>query len=71
MSATSPGLSRPGEAKEGGLAFAQVTTDLRKDLDGSGIVRLVGEDRFYETVAAGVDDLLARRAGQAAPFGSR
>jgi MFS superfamily sulfate permease-like transporter len=48
------------ELHEGGveLAFARVTTDLHTDLERNGIVRLVGEDRFHETVAAGVDDFL-------------
>jgi len=47
------------------LVFARVTTDLHKDLERNGIVRLVGEDRFYETVAAGVDDFLEHRSGPA------
>ncbi len=40
------------------LAFARTTTGLLHDLERNGIVALVGEDSFYDTVAAGVDDFL-------------
>jgi SulP family sulfate permease len=40
------------------LDFARVTTELYEDLERNGIVRLIGEDRFHETVAAGVADYL-------------
>jgi MFS superfamily sulfate permease-like transporter len=53
------------------LAFARVTTDLYKDLERNGIARLVGQDRFYETVAAGVDDFLERGTARAVPLDSR
>jgi high affinity sulfate transporter 1 len=42
------------------LAFARVTTGLVHDLERNGITRLVGDDRFYDTVAAGVDAYLER-----------
>jgi high affinity sulfate transporter 1 len=42
------------------LHFARVTTSLYSDLERNGIVELVGEERFHETVAAGVADFLAR-----------
>jgi high affinity sulfate transporter 1 len=42
------------------LAFARATTGLVHDLERNGIVQLVGEDGFYDTVAAGVDDYLHR-----------
>ena len=40
------------------LAFARTTTGLLHDLERNGTVALVGEDSFYDTVAAGVDDFL-------------
>ena len=40
------------------LAFARTTTGLLHDLERNGIVALVGEDSFYDTVAAGVADFL-------------
>ena len=40
------------------LDFARVTTALYEDLEHNGIVKLVGRDRFHETVAAGVADFL-------------
>jgi MFS superfamily sulfate permease-like transporter len=40
------------------LTFARVTTGLMQDLERNGIVRLVGDDHFYDTVAAGVADFL-------------
>jgi MFS superfamily sulfate permease-like transporter len=40
------------------LDFARVTTDLYGDLQRNGVVKLIGEDRFHETVAAGVADYL-------------
>jgi SulP family sulfate permease len=42
------------------LAFARATTGLVHDLDRNGITRLVGEDRFFDTVAAGVEAYLQR-----------
>ncbi len=45
------------------LAFARATTGLIHDLQRNGIVNLVDDDRFYDTVAAGVDDFLQRGAG--------
>jgi len=50
------------ELHEGGveLALARATTGLMHDLQRNGIVALVGEDRFFDTVAAGVDDFLHR-----------
>jgi MFS superfamily sulfate permease-like transporter len=50
------------ELEEAGttLAFARVTTGLVHDLERNGIVRLVGDDRFFDTVAAGVDAYLHR-----------
>ena len=50
------------ELHEGGveLALARATTGLVHDLQRNGIVALVGEDRFFDTVAAGVDDFLHR-----------
>ena len=50
------------ELHEGGveLALARVTTGLMHDLERNGIVALVGEDRFFDTVAAGADDFLHR-----------
>lgn len=49
-----------GELHESGvrLAFARTTTGLLHDLERNGIVALVGEDSFYDTVAAGVADFL-------------
>jgi MFS superfamily sulfate permease-like transporter len=49
-----------GELREAGveLAFARATTGLIHDLQRNGIVELVGEDRFFDTVAAGVEDYL-------------
>ena len=44
------------------LHFARATASLYKDLERNGIVELVGRDHFHETVAAGVDDYLARNA---------
>ena len=40
------------------LAFARATTGLIHDMERNGIVKLVGDDRFFETVAAGVDEFL-------------
>jgi high affinity sulfate transporter 1 len=40
------------------LAFARATTGLVHDMERNGIVKLIGEDRFFDTVAAGVDDFL-------------
>ncbi len=40
------------------IAFARATTPLIHDFERNGIMRLVGEDRFYDTVAAGVDAFL-------------
>ncbi len=42
------------------LAFARATTGLVHDLERNGIARLVGDDAFYDTVAAGVDAYLHR-----------
>jgi MFS superfamily sulfate permease-like transporter len=42
------------------LAFARATTGLVHDLERNGITRLVGEDRFFDTVAAGVEAYLQR-----------
>ena len=49
-----------GELREADieLAFARATTGLVHDMERNGIVELVGEDRFFDTVAAGVDDFL-------------
>ena len=49
-----------GELHEEGteLAFARVTTGLLHDLERNGLVQLVGEEHFFDTVAAGVDDYL-------------
>ena len=44
------------------LAFARATTGLIHDFERNGIMSLVNEDRFYDTVAAGVDDFLSRGA---------
>jgi high affinity sulfate transporter 1 len=51
-----------GELGEAGvtLAFARATTGLMHDLERNGITGLVSGDRFFETVAAGVDDYLSR-----------
>jgi high affinity sulfate transporter 1 len=48
------------ELHQGGveLAFARATTSLYESLERNGIVRLVGEDRFFETVHAGVAGFL-------------
>ena len=48
------------ELHEGGvdLALARATTGLEHDLQRNGVEALVGEDRFFDTVAAGVDDFL-------------
>ena len=43
------------------LAFARATTGLVHDLERNGIARLVGDDRFFDTVAAGVDAYLHRQ----------
>ena len=40
------------------LAFARATTGLIHDFERYGITRLIGEDSFYDTVAAGVDAFL-------------
>ena len=50
------------ELHEGGvdLALARATTGLEHDLRRNGVEALVGEDRFFDTVAAGVDDFLHR-----------
>jgi high affinity sulfate transporter 1 len=50
------------ELEEAGttLAFARATTGLVHDLERNGITRLVGDDRFFDTVVAGVDDYLHR-----------
>jgi len=42
------------------LDFARVTASLHEDLKRNGIVTLVGEEHFHDTVAAGVADFLAR-----------
>ena len=42
------------------LAFARATTGLVHDMERNGIVALMADDRFFDTVAAGVDDFLAR-----------
>lgn len=42
------------------LAFARATTGLVHDLERNDITRLVPEDRFFDTVAAGVDAYLHR-----------
>jgi high affinity sulfate transporter 1 len=42
------------------LAFARATTGLVHDLERNGITMLVGDDLFYDTVAAGVDAYLHR-----------
>lgn len=46
-----------GELRGAGieLAFARATTGLLHDMERNGIVELVGLDRFFDTVAAGVD----------------
>jgi SulP family sulfate permease len=51
-----------GELDEAGvtLAFARATTGLVHDLERNGITRLVGDDGFFDTVAAGVDAYLHR-----------
>ncbi len=40
------------------LAFARATTGLVHDMERNGIAKLVGDDRFFDTVAAGVDEFL-------------
>ena len=40
------------------LAFARATTGLVHDMERNGIVKLVGDAWFFDTVAAGVDDFL-------------
>ncbi len=52
-----------GELDEAGvtLAFARATTGLIHDLERNGITGLVGDDGFFDTVAAGVDAYLHRR----------
>ena len=40
------------------LAFARATTGLIHDMERNGLAQLVGDDRFFDTVAAGVDDFL-------------
>jgi MFS superfamily sulfate permease-like transporter len=49
-----------GELRDQGteLAFARATTGLLHDMERNGVVRLVGDDHFFDTVAAGVDDFL-------------
>jgi SulP family sulfate permease len=49
-----------GELREDGieLAFARATTGLVHDMERNGVTKLVGEDHFFDTVAAGVDDFL-------------
>ncbi len=49
-----------GELHEEGveLAFARATTGLMHDLQRNGLVKLVGDEHFFDTVAAGVDDFL-------------
>ena len=47
------------------LAFARVTTGLYEHLERNGIVALVGQERFHDTVAAGVADFLRREGGRA------
>jgi len=42
------------------LDFARITTPLYEDLERNGIDKLVGPERFHDTVAAGVADFLAR-----------
>jgi MFS superfamily sulfate permease-like transporter len=42
------------------LAFARATTGLVHDLERNGITAMVGDGRFFDTVAAGVDDYLSR-----------
>jgi high affinity sulfate transporter 1 len=42
------------------LAFARATTGLVHDLQRNGVTRLVDDDMFYDTVAAGVDAYLHR-----------
>ena len=44
-----------GELREADIeiAFARATTGLIHDMERNGIVELVGEDRFFDTVAAG------------------
>jgi high affinity sulfate transporter 1 len=42
------------------LAFARTTTGLIHDLERNGLVELIGAARFFDTVAAGVDDFLER-----------
>jgi high affinity sulfate transporter 1 len=51
-----------GELHDAGitLAFARATTGLIHDLERNGIAKLMGNDRFFDTVAAGVDDFLHR-----------
>ena len=51
-----------GELRDAGieLAFARATTGLLHDMERNGIVELVGLDRFFDTVAAGVDEFLHR-----------
>jgi sulfate permease, SulP family len=44
------------------LAFARATTGLLHDFQRNGIVNLIDDGRFYDTVAAGVDDFLSRGA---------
>ena len=48
------------------LSFARVTTPLYEQLERNGIIDLVGPERFYDTVAAGVADFLRREHGGAA-----
>ena len=42
------------------LAFARATTGLLHDMERNGVLKLVGDHRFFDTVAAGVDDYLHR-----------
>ncbi|HEX5642631.1 MAG TPA: sulfate permease [Thermoleophilia bacterium] len=50
------------ELREDGveLALARVTTGLLHDLERNGVARLIGDERFFDTVAGGVDDFLHR-----------
>jgi hypothetical protein len=42
------------------LSLARVTTQLRECLERNGIVRLLGPERFHESVRAGVSRFLGR-----------
>ena len=56
------------ELRESGveLAFARATTGLIHDLERNGVVELAGDERFFDTVAAGVEDFLRRPAPRTA-----